>query len=75
MPRISWTDGDGHEQQMWKYTSHDLRHRFAITALDNWDWTASELQLAGGWATAAVIFARYYGTAEEALASMKSKTG
>jgi integrase len=67
-------DGEPVVDSAWRYTSHSLRDRYAITALDDWKWTPGELAVAGGWENSDVIFRRYYGAAGGALASMHAKT-
>lgn len=78
VPVIVWTERDKNGQEVerrrWKYTTHSLRDRYAVSALDIWKWSPGELQIAGGWETADVIYKRYYGASDSALESMMNKT-
>jgi integrase len=51
----------------WKFTSHSLRDRFAVTALDEWKLPVGTVQIVGGWATSDVLIKRYYGATSSAL--------
>lgn len=57
----------------WTHTLHSLRHFFATTAIDDWDWRDAELCQAGGWQSEGFVRRRYYGRTTEVTAAAQSK--
>ncbi|SEQ74980.1 hypothetical protein SAMN05421756_105284 [Microlunatus flavus] len=74
-------DGDGKVVMVvrrdWKHTFHSLRHRYASTAIDEWNWTPGELLANGGWMDDAFVRNRYYGASNvvHATAAEKQRRG
>ena len=59
--------------RLWAHPIHSLRHRFACTARDDWEWNGRELCMAGGWASEDFVAKRYYKFTSKVLASAAQK--
>lgn len=57
----------------WRHPPHSLRHHYATTARDLWQWTGAELCLNGGWADEAFVLARYYGSTNQSYRDALAK--
>ncbi len=56
-----------------KHTQHSLRHRFARDCIDLLKLTPEELLTIGGWESAQVLWARYYGSSRDVLDRVAAK--
>lgn len=63
----------GAQRAMRRFTLHSMRDRFATTAVDEWNYTESELLDQGSWADRQTVQKYYLGTTDQTLESVKHK--
>lgn len=74
-PYTEWVDDrDGKTKTVYHLTWHSMRHRYARICIDDFDYTAGELMVAGGWENELTVKNRYYRSSDENRRSAAAKS-
>jgi hypothetical protein len=78
--KLSWrmttyTTAQGKKRAMRRFTLHAMRDRFATTAVDEWNYSESELLDQGSWSDRQTVQKYYLGRTDKTLDAVKSRHG
>ncbi len=60
--------------RLYRFTTHSLRDRSAISAINEWGYHPDELVVVGGWKDATTIYRRCSGSASRVLDALQDRT-